>query len=145
MRSDLGGSSCGPVDALTGVVVWLPGRFPLGHGLHEGCKNPPWTTRKGRLSGRPEPPVGRRDVHRHWGEREASGDGGRADRQDSQDGGLRGSLAGVDAGRCERPRPEGWAMADRESVDGLGLAEAIAALRDDLLTARAAGATSENQ
>jgi Trypsin-co-occurring domain 2 len=36
-------------------------------------------------------------------------------------------------------------MADRESVDGLGLAEAIEALRDDLLKARAAGATSEIQ
>jgi hypothetical protein len=34
---------------------------------------------------------------------------------------------------------------DRESVDGLGLAEAIEALRDDLLQARAAGATSEIQ
>ena len=39
---------------------------------------------------------------------------------------------------CERPRPEGWAMVDedRESVDGLGLAEAIEALRDDLLKLR---------
>jgi hypothetical protein len=36
-------------------------------------------------------------------------------------------------------------MVDRGSVDGLGLAEAIAALRDDLLKARAAGATSEIQ
>ena len=36
-------------------------------------------------------------------------------------------------------------MADREPVDGLGLAEAIEALRDDLLKARAAGATSEIQ
>jgi Trypsin-co-occurring domain 2 len=38
-------------------------------------------------------------------------------------------------------------MVDRgsESVDGLGLAEAIASLRDDLLNARAAGATSEIQ
>jgi Trypsin-co-occurring domain 2 len=34
---------------------------------------------------------------------------------------------------------------DRDSVDGLGLAEAIEALRDDLLKARAAGATSEIQ
>ena len=34
---------------------------------------------------------------------------------------------------------------DRESVDGLGLAEAIEALRDDLLKARAAGATSDIQ
>ena len=34
---------------------------------------------------------------------------------------------------------------DRESVEGLGLAEAIAALRDDLLKARAAGAKSEIQ
>jgi hypothetical protein len=34
-------------------------------------------------------------------------------------------------------------MVDRRSVDGLGLAEAIEALRDDLLKARAAGATSE--
>jgi len=34
---------------------------------------------------------------------------------------------------------------DRGSVDGLGLAEAIEALRDDLLQARAAGATSEIQ
>jgi hypothetical protein len=34
---------------------------------------------------------------------------------------------------------------DRESVDGLGLAEAIEALRDDLLKARAAGAKSEIQ
>ena len=38
-------------------------------------------------------------------------------------------------------------MADQESgsVDGLGLAEAIESLRDDLLKARAAGATSEIQ
>jgi hypothetical protein len=36
-------------------------------------------------------------------------------------------------------------MADRGSVEGLGLAEAIEALRDDLLQARAAGATSEIQ
>ena len=36
-------------------------------------------------------------------------------------------------------------MADRRSVDGLGLAEAIEALRDDLLQARAAGVTSEIQ
>jgi Trypsin-co-occurring domain 2 len=34
---------------------------------------------------------------------------------------------------------------NRGSVEGLGLAEAIAALRDDLLQARAAGATSEIQ
>ena len=36
-------------------------------------------------------------------------------------------------------------MADRGSVHGLGLAEAIESLRDDLLKARAAGATSEIQ
>jgi hypothetical protein len=36
-------------------------------------------------------------------------------------------------------------MADRGSVDSLGLAEAIESLRDDLLKARAAGATSEIQ
>jgi hypothetical protein len=36
-------------------------------------------------------------------------------------------------------------MADHGSVDGLGLAEAIEALRDDLLRARAAGAASEIQ
>src|SRR5215211_3715096 len=36
-------------------------------------------------------------------------------------------------------------MTDGGSVDGLGLAEAIEALRDDLLQARAAGATSEIQ
>jgi hypothetical protein len=36
-------------------------------------------------------------------------------------------------------------MVDRESVEGLGLAEAIEALRDDLLQARAAGATSHIQ
>jgi Trypsin-co-occurring domain 2 len=36
-------------------------------------------------------------------------------------------------------------MEDHGSVDGLGLAEAIEALRDDLLKARAAGATSEIQ
>jgi hypothetical protein len=36
-------------------------------------------------------------------------------------------------------------MLDRGSVEGLGLAEAIEALRDDLLKARAAGATSEIQ
>jgi hypothetical protein len=36
-------------------------------------------------------------------------------------------------------------MVDRGSVEGLGLAEAIASLRDDLLKARAAGATSEIQ
>jgi Trypsin-co-occurring domain 2 len=34
---------------------------------------------------------------------------------------------------------------DQASVEGLGLAEAIAALRDDLLKARAAGATSDIQ
>jgi hypothetical protein len=34
---------------------------------------------------------------------------------------------------------------DRGSVEGLGLAEAIQALRDDLLKARAAGASSEIQ
>ncbi len=36
-------------------------------------------------------------------------------------------------------------MADQGSVEGLGLAEAIASLRDDLLEARAAGASSEIQ
>jgi hypothetical protein len=36
-------------------------------------------------------------------------------------------------------------MTDGRSVDGLGLAEAIEALRDDLLKARAAGATSDIQ
>jgi hypothetical protein len=36
-------------------------------------------------------------------------------------------------------------MVDRGSVDGLGLAEAIESLRDDLLKARAAGAKSEIQ
>jgi hypothetical protein len=36
-------------------------------------------------------------------------------------------------------------MVDRGSVEGLGLAEAIAALRDDLLQARAAGASSDIQ
>src|SRR4029450_4622661 len=38
---------------------------------------------------------------------------------------------------CERPRPEGWARVDedRGSVEGLGLAEAIEALRDDILKA----------
>jgi hypothetical protein len=36
-------------------------------------------------------------------------------------------------------------MVDQRSVDGLGLAEAIEALRDDLLQARAAGATSDIQ
>ena len=36
-------------------------------------------------------------------------------------------------------------MADQRSVEGLGLAEAIEALRDDLLQARAAGANSEIQ
>jgi hypothetical protein len=36
-------------------------------------------------------------------------------------------------------------MVDKGSVDGLGLAEAIEALRDDLLKARAAGARSEIQ
>jgi hypothetical protein len=36
-------------------------------------------------------------------------------------------------------------MVDQGSVDGLGLAEAIESLRDDLLKARAAGATSEIQ
>jgi hypothetical protein len=36
-------------------------------------------------------------------------------------------------------------MVDRGSVDGLGLAEAIESLRDDLLQARAAGAKSEIQ
>jgi hypothetical protein len=36
-------------------------------------------------------------------------------------------------------------MADQGSVEGLGLAEAIASLRDDLLKARAAGASSEIQ
>jgi len=36
-------------------------------------------------------------------------------------------------------------MVDRGSVEGLGLAEAIESLRDDLLKARAAGATSDIQ
>jgi hypothetical protein len=36
-------------------------------------------------------------------------------------------------------------MVDRGSVEGLGLAEAIEALRDDLLKARAAGASSDIQ
>jgi Trypsin-co-occurring domain 2 len=36
-------------------------------------------------------------------------------------------------------------MADRRSVEGLGLAEAIESLRDNLLKARAAGATSDIQ
>jgi Trypsin-co-occurring domain 2 len=36
-------------------------------------------------------------------------------------------------------------MGDHGSVEGLGLAEAIEALRDDLLQARAAGATSDIQ
>ena len=36
-------------------------------------------------------------------------------------------------------------MVDRGSVDGLGLAEAIEALRDGLLKAQAAGARSEIQ
>jgi len=36
-------------------------------------------------------------------------------------------------------------MVDKRSVDGLGLAEAIASLRDDLLQARAAGANSDIQ
>jgi hypothetical protein len=36
-------------------------------------------------------------------------------------------------------------MADKRSVDGLGLAEAIELLRDDLLQARAAGGSSEIQ
>jgi hypothetical protein len=36
-------------------------------------------------------------------------------------------------------------MADQGSVDGLGLAEAIQSLRDDLLKARAAGGNSEIQ
>jgi Trypsin-co-occurring domain 2 len=36
-----------------------------------------------------------------------------------------------------------YAMPNRESVDGLGLAEAIGSLRDDLLKARAAGASAE--
>jgi len=39
----------------------------------------------------------------------------------------------------------GCAMANQESVEGLGLAEAIEALRDDLLKAQAAGASSEIQ
>ena len=36
-------------------------------------------------------------------------------------------------------------MVDQGSVDGLGLAEAIESLRDDLLKARAAGASSDIQ
>jgi Trypsin-co-occurring domain 2 len=36
-------------------------------------------------------------------------------------------------------------MVDKRSVDGLGLAEAIELLRDDLLKARSAGADSEIQ
>ena len=41
----------------------------------------------------------------------------------------------------------GWAMVDedRGTVEGLGLAEAIEALRDDLLKARAKGGKSEIQ
>jgi NTP-dependent ternary system trypsin peptidase co-occuring protein len=54
-------------------------------------------------------------------------------------------LPGVDVTLCERSKRGGYAMVDRGSVDGLGLAEAIESLRDDLLRARAAGATSEIQ
>jgi Trypsin-co-occurring domain 2 len=54
-------------------------------------------------------------------------------------------LVGVAARLGERPRPEGWALVDGGSVDGLGLAEAIEALRDDLLKARAEGGKSEIQ
>jgi hypothetical protein len=46
---------------------------------------------------------------------------------------------------CKWPRSGEGAMVDGGSVDGLGLAEAIESLRDDLLKARAAGATSEIQ
>jgi hypothetical protein len=46
---------------------------------------------------------------------------------------------GSDLGLGER------AMVDQGSVDGLGFAEAIESLRDDLLRARAAGATSDIQ
>jgi hypothetical protein len=75
----------------------------------------------------------------------ASGDGG---------GGVVGILKREDFGDhgqalmpwlCERPRPGEGAMVDQASVDGLELAEAIEALRNNLLKARPAGATSEIQ
>jgi Trypsin-co-occurring domain 2 len=49
------------------------------------------------------------------------------------------------AGLCERPGPGEGAMADQASAEGLELAEAIESLRNNLLKARAAGATSEIQ
>ena len=55
-------------------------------------------------------------------------------------------MVGVEAGRWERHRPEG--VGDGGPRIGIGdglLAEAIESLRDDLLKARAAGATSEIQ
>jgi Trypsin-co-occurring domain 2 len=46
-------------------------------------------------------------------------------------------MSDLDLGEC--------AMVNQGSVDGLGLAEAIESLRDDLLKARASGADSEIQ
>jgi hypothetical protein len=53
-------------------------------------------------------------------------------------------LAGGDA-VVVRDLDLGGAMVDQGSVDDLGLAEAIAALRDDLLKARAEGGKSDIQ
>jgi Trypsin-co-occurring domain 2 len=49
-----------------------------------------------------------------------------------------GSCAGVDCGGLQ-------GMAERDTADGLGLADAIGLLRDELLEARVAGASSDIQ
>jgi hypothetical protein len=61
----------------------------------------------------------------------------REDSEDHWQALMLGSANDLGLGKC--------AMVDRGSVEGLGLAEAIEALRDDLLKARAAGATSDIQ
>jgi hypothetical protein len=95
---------------LTGVVAWLPDRFRPGHGLRSGPRTHPWTTGKGLMSGRLEPRGGSKRCPLGLGLSGGLWPRRRRNRRDSQDGGLRGSLAGVEAGRCERPRP--WGVRD---------------------------------
>ena len=89
--------------------------------------------------------MGRRDVYWHWG---CSGRPlaaaerivrilKRTDFEDHWQVLMPDCVSDLGLGEC--------AMVDRGSVDGLGLAEAIESLRDDLPKARAAGATSEIQ
>jgi hypothetical protein len=58
---------------------------------------------------------------------------------------LGGSCEALWAVACKGSRAGGRMTVDRGSVDGLGLAEAIESLRDDLLQARAAGGRSDIQ